>query len=166
MTAGGPWSLVASARPTDGGAVYENQADQPIPLEACMELLASAGIGRVILSEQAMPTALPVAYALDGDAIVFRSSAGTKLSAATSGTVIAFEVDSFDEHEQAGWSVVATGLASVITDRQEESRADSLGIARWVEPDGARFVRLQPSIVTGRRVGTAPGRPVTTAPVG
>ena len=129
-----------------------------------MELLASTGIGRVILSEQAMPTALPVAYAVDRGEIIFRSSSGTKLSAATSGTVIAFEVDSFDERERAGWSVVVTGLASVITDQQEEERADSLDIPSWVEPEGARFIRLLPSIVTGRRVGSAPGRPATAAP--
>jgi nitroimidazol reductase NimA-like FMN-containing flavoprotein (pyridoxamine 5'-phosphate oxidase superfamily) len=129
-----------------------------------MELLASTGIGRVILSEQAMPTALPVAYAVDRGAIIFRSSTGTKLSAATSGTVIAFEVDSFDERERAGWSVVVTGLASVITDQQEEKRADSLDIPSWVEPEGARFIRLLPSIVTGRRVGATPQRPTTTAP--
>ena len=101
-----------------------------------MELLASAGIGRVILTEQAMPTALPVAFAVDRGAIIFRSSAGTKLAAATSGTVIAFEVDKFDESERAGWSVVVTGLASVITDPQDEQRANTLDIPNWVEPDG------------------------------
>jgi nitroimidazol reductase NimA-like FMN-containing flavoprotein (pyridoxamine 5'-phosphate oxidase superfamily) len=124
-----------------------------------MELLESEGIGRVILSEQAMPTALPVAYAVDHGSIVFRSSAGAKLAAAGNGTVIAFEVDSFNEYEQAGWSVVVTGLASVIADPDDERRATDLGIPHWVEPDGAKYIRLSPSIVTGRRVGHAPDRP-------
>jgi nitroimidazol reductase NimA-like FMN-containing flavoprotein (pyridoxamine 5'-phosphate oxidase superfamily) len=146
--------------------VYENQAALSLSPETCMELLASTGIGRVILTEQAMPTALPVAFAVDHGAIIFRSSAGTKLAAATSGTVIAFEVDSFDENQRAGWSVVATGLASVITDPQDEERARNLEIPNWVEPDGARFIRLLPSIVTGRRVGAQPGRPAAAAPAG
>jgi len=118
-----------------------------------MELLASEGIGRVILTEQAMPTALPVAYAVDNGTIVFRSSAGTKLAAAVKGTVIAFEVDSFDEDERAGWSVVVTGLASVVDDPDDERNATNLRIPHWVEPDGGKFIRLRPSIVSGRRVG-------------
>jgi len=120
-----------------------------------MELLASEGIGRVILTEQAMPTALPVAYAVDHGTIVFRSSAGTKLAAAVKGTVIAFEVDSFDVHERAGWSVVVTGLASVVEDPEDERSATDLRIPNWVEPDGGKYIRLLPSIVTGRRVGSA-----------
>ena len=47
----------------------------------CEELLAGARIGRVILTEQALPTALPVAYALDHGDIVFRSNDGTKIAA-------------------------------------------------------------------------------------
>jgi uncharacterized protein len=111
-----------------------------------------------------MPTALPVAYVVDRGAVIFRSSAGTKLAAASNGTVIAFEVDWFDEDERAGWSVVVTGLARVITDPQEEQRAAHLNIPEWVQPEGARYIRLLPSIITGRRVGKFPQRPVASTP--
>ena len=141
--------------------MQQDRVAEPIPPEACLELLASKGIGRVILTEQAMPTALPVAYAVDRGAIIFRSSPGTKLAAATSGTVIAFEVDSFDQDQRVGWSVVVTGLASVISD-QEEPHASGLGIPHWVQPDGARYIRLLPSIVSGRRV-RAPQGPAAPA---
>ena len=118
----------------------------------CEELLAGAKIGRVILTEQALPTALPVAYALDAGDIVFRSNDGAKLAAALDGTVIAFQVDHIDEERGSGWSVVATGVATPMTDPGEELHAEDLGIQAWVEAGDARFVRLSPTIVTGRRI--------------
>jgi len=132
-----------------------DRAVEQLGATTCLELLASGSIGRVILTEQAMPTALPVAYALDKGTIVFRSSVGTKLAAAAAGTVIAFEVDDFDADRRVGWSVVVTGLATVIAGEEEEEAANGLGIPVWVQPDGAQYIRLQPSIVTGRRVGSS-----------
>lgn len=120
-----------------------------------MRLLAGAGIGRVILTEQALPTALPVAYVMDSGDVVFRSAAGAKLTAAREGTVIAFEADAFDEVERTGWSVVVTGIARVVTDPAEERHVSTLNIPAWVEPAGSRFVRLTPALVTGRRITVA-----------
>ena len=122
----------------------------------CEELLAGARIGRVILTEQALPTALPVAYALDDGDIVFRSNDGTKIAAALDGTVIAFQVDHIDEVRGTGWSVVATGVATPMTDPGDERHAADLGIQAWVESSDARFVRMSPTIVTGRRITYQP----------
>jgi nitroimidazol reductase NimA-like FMN-containing flavoprotein (pyridoxamine 5'-phosphate oxidase superfamily) len=124
--------------------------------EECMHLLASARIGRVILTEQALPTALPVAYAIDAGDVVFRSAAGAKLSAARQGTVIAFEVDAFDEATRTGWSVVVTGMAGVVSDPAQQLHADGLDIPAWVDPSGSRHIRLVPTLVTGRRISVAP----------
>ncbi len=122
----------------------------------CEELLASAKIGRVILTEQALPTALPVAYALDSGDIVFRSNDTSKVALALDGTVIAFQVDHIDEHRGAGWSVVATGLATPMTDPDDQQRAAELGIQAWVDSGGPRFVRLSPTIITGLRITYQP----------
>jgi uncharacterized protein len=118
-----------------------------------IDLLATAWIGRVILTANALPTALPVNYALDGDAIVFRSAEGVKLSAGEAGTVVAFEVDHFDAQLRMGWSVLATGLARRLSDPVEVRRAQDLGVPTWVEPgphDG--YVRIDIGSVTGRRL--------------
>jgi uncharacterized protein len=123
--------------------------------DECMSLLAGGSIGRVILTEQALPTALPVAYVVDSGDVVFRSAPGAKLAAAREGTVIAFEVDAFDEVEQTGWSVVVTGLAGVVADPAAELHAGTLNIPAWVEPTGSRFIRLTPTLVTGRRISLA-----------
>jgi uncharacterized protein len=128
----------------------------PVARDECLHLLAGASIGRVILTENALPTALPVAYVIDAGDVVFRSAAGAKLAAAREGTVIAFEVDSFDEAERTGWSVVVTGIASVLTDPGELRRADRLNIPAWVEAAGSQYIRLSPTLVTGRRISVIP----------
>ena len=128
----------------------------------CFELLAGARIGRVVLTAHALPTAMPVNYALDGDAIVFRSGSGMKLSAAEAGTVVAFEVDHFDTTLRMGWSVLATGVARRLNDPAEVQEARGLGVPTWVEPGPAdSFVRIEIGSMSGRRLvpvahGSAP----------
>jgi len=117
-----------------------------------LELLASARLGRVILSAHALPTAMPVNYALDGDGIVFRSGAGMKLSAAEAGTVVAFQVDHFDTDLRMGWSVVVTGVAKRLVDPHEVARAEALAVPTWIQADDHQldFVRIEIGSVTGR----------------
>ena len=115
-------------------------------------LLTSADIGRVVLTDRALPTALPVSYVLDGDDIIFRTGEGAKLAAARRGTVVAFEVDHFDPALRIGWSVVVTGVATVVTDPDDLSHVLELGIPTWVAAESAHFVRLPTAMVNGRRV--------------
>ena len=49
--------------------------------DECFELLSSAWLGRVGISAGALPAILPVAYAVDGASVVFRTSTGSKLAA-------------------------------------------------------------------------------------
>lgn len=122
--------------------------------QECYALLAEADIGRVILTAQALPTALPVSYVLDQGDVVFRTGPGTKLSAAGQGTVVAFEVDQFEPALRMGWSVVVTGFATVVSSPTELRRLDGLDIPHWVE-SSTQYVRLSASMVTGRRVAPA-----------
>jgi uncharacterized protein len=120
--------------------------------EGCEDLLSRAEVGRVVLTSQAMPTALPVNYAFDGTDIVFRTGAGAKLQATSKGTVVAFEVDDFEVGMRIGWSVVATGIATTVTDPVDLKRVEALGIGTWVESSDAHFVRLHPKFMSGRRI--------------
>jgi nitroimidazol reductase NimA-like FMN-containing flavoprotein (pyridoxamine 5'-phosphate oxidase superfamily) len=124
----------------------------------CLELLASARLGRVILSAHALPTAMPVNYVLDGDWVVFRSGVGLKLSAADAGTVVAFEVDHFDTELRMGWSVVVTGVAKRIVEPHEVARAEALAVPTWIhaEERALDFVRIEIGSVTGRRLVPVP----------
>jgi uncharacterized protein len=124
--------------------------------ERCEDLLSHAEIGRVVLTDQAMPTALPVNFVFDGTDIIFRTGAGAKLNAAKDGTVVAFEVDDFEAALQIGWSVVATGIATPIIDPVDIEHAQALGIGTWVEASDAHFVRMHPKFISGRQISVGP----------
>lgn len=125
---------------------------QSLSPEECVEFLASARVGRIALSVDALPTVLPVNYVLYGDDIVFRTAPGAKLNAATSRTVVAFEVDGFEPDGASGWSVIAQGVASEVTDVGELAEIAVLLGEPWpgAGPD-VRVVRVSVNKLSGRR---------------
>lgn len=125
--------------------------------DECTVLLGLADIGRVILTAQALPTALPVHYVVDDGVIVFRIS-GAKLAAAPHGTVVAFEIDDFDADLRTGWSVVVTGVATAVTTPEEVRHMESLGIPTWVNYS-TQYVRLSTDMISGRRVAPVAAPP-------
>jgi nitroimidazol reductase NimA-like FMN-containing flavoprotein (pyridoxamine 5'-phosphate oxidase superfamily) len=127
----------------------------------CLRLLGAHCFGRIGLSLGALPTVLPVTYRLVGEEVVFRTGAGEKLAAATSGVVVAFEVDEMDVMSRSGWSVVVTGVAREIVDLTELEEADRSGIPRWIADTGARTVALSTELIDGRRLN-----PISSARTG
>ena len=119
----------------------------------CVHLLGRGGIGRVAVTIGALPAVFPVNYALDdaGD-IVFRSSPGTKLTAALRGAVVAFEVDHFDAFAHSGWSVMVVGPAAVVIDAEENARLERLPLSPWAPSEEDVFVRICAEIVSGREI--------------
>jgi nitroimidazol reductase NimA-like FMN-containing flavoprotein (pyridoxamine 5'-phosphate oxidase superfamily) len=61
----------------------------------CLNLMATAPVGRIGVSIGALPAIIPVNFALVGANIVIRTVPGAKLDAATRHAVVAFEVDSY-----------------------------------------------------------------------
>ena len=116
----------------------------------CLRLLDSAAVGRIGTSSGALPVVLPLRYALDGDSIVVETGRGTTLDFATTGSVVAFEVDNLHERGHCGWTVMVTGVAEEIHDDGEVAR-----VCRLLpeDPDGLdrRFVRISSELVSGRR---------------
>jgi nitroimidazol reductase NimA-like FMN-containing flavoprotein (pyridoxamine 5'-phosphate oxidase superfamily) len=121
--------------------------------DECLQLLSSVPVGRVGVSIGALPAVLPVNFCLLGDGVVFRSKAGAKLSAATAGTVVAFEVDEYDESGQTGWSVLVQGVAHEITEPDELCRVRQLPLESWAF-DGAadHAIAVDLAVVSGRRI--------------
>jgi nitroimidazol reductase NimA-like FMN-containing flavoprotein (pyridoxamine 5'-phosphate oxidase superfamily) len=120
--------------------------------EQCAELLLQMPIGRIGISIGALPVILPVNYSMDGDAIVFRTIRGTKLAAATSKTVVAFEVDSYENDGRSGWSVLVQGIASEVTDPRDLEREPIAALEAWALAERAdHVVRIWPQIMSGRR---------------
>ncbi len=121
--------------------------------DQCLNLLATATIGRVGLTTGALPTILPVNFRLDDDRILIRSGEGAKMDAALQDAVVAFEVDDFDPIDHSGWSVVVTGVARAITDEDELQALDGIPIARWAPRGNGQVVSISTDMVSGRRLG-------------
>jgi nitroimidazol reductase NimA-like FMN-containing flavoprotein (pyridoxamine 5'-phosphate oxidase superfamily) len=122
--------------------------------DECHTLLAAAEIGRVGMTVAALPVILPVNYAYVDGAVVFRTGEGTKLRAASGGSILAFEVDSYDVVARTGWSVLVIGRAAEITDPAELERLRALGLAPWANGTKTHYVRLEPELLTGRRIAS------------
>jgi nitroimidazol reductase NimA-like FMN-containing flavoprotein (pyridoxamine 5'-phosphate oxidase superfamily) len=109
--------------------------------QQCLDLMAQPAIGRIALSLGALPVVLPVNFALfDGDVLI-RTGPGTKLRAAATNAVVAFEVDEVDPSDHTGWSVLVQGVAREITDEATLARA------RLVP-----HLRIASQVVSGRRL--------------
>jgi nitroimidazol reductase NimA-like FMN-containing flavoprotein (pyridoxamine 5'-phosphate oxidase superfamily) len=117
----------------------------------CLRLLRRSRIGRVVVSVGALPAAFPVNFGLLDDDIVFRTSVGTKLSAAVDGAVVGFEVDRIDPVFEAGWSVLIQGTSSLITDPDELEAARRLHLRPSAPGERRHYVRIQSEFVSGRR---------------
>jgi nitroimidazol reductase NimA-like FMN-containing flavoprotein (pyridoxamine 5'-phosphate oxidase superfamily) len=130
---------------------------RPIPEDECTLLLAAGSVGRVGLSQGALPVVLPVNYAvLDGD-IVIRTGAGTKLDAALTNAVVAFEIDAVDPVYHEGWSVMVQGRAHEVVDPEELKRARALPLEPWAAGARDRFVRIASERMSGRRIALPNG---------
>jgi nitroimidazol reductase NimA-like FMN-containing flavoprotein (pyridoxamine 5'-phosphate oxidase superfamily) len=120
--------------------------------DECLCLLSSDPVGRVAVVVDARPMIFPVNYALDGESIVFRSDAGSKVSGATSGFPMSFEIDGIDEIFHTGWSVVVNGVGHEVVDGTELARLRALELRPWASGPKTHWIRIQPKTMTGRRV--------------
>ncbi len=120
----------------------------------CWELLGSKTIGRLAVSITNHPDIFPVNFRLADREVMVRSAPGIKLAAATLGTAVAFEVDTFDEETRTGWSVVLQGTAEELTTREDLDAAEALGVEPWADSSKHRFFKITASKISGRRVPT------------
>lgn len=116
----------------------------------CLRLLGQMTFGRIAVTIGALPVILPVNFRLVDDRIVFRTNPGSKLDAATAGSVVSFEVDSIDPVSHTGWSVVVTGVAAEITDPAELAHVADANVPRWAHGGGDRVVEVPITMVSGR----------------
>ena len=134
---------MADTVPTD-----EERTIVELTREECLALLANVPVGRVAVArEGAGPLVVPVNFVLDGDVVVFRTDAGTKLSAVRS-SPISFEADVVDAYHRIGWSVLVDGVAYEATRWEIEH----LDLTPWSGGGPHHWVRLLPSTITGRRI--------------
>jgi nitroimidazol reductase NimA-like FMN-containing flavoprotein (pyridoxamine 5'-phosphate oxidase superfamily) len=122
--------------------------------EECITLLRQVSVGRIGITVGALPVILPVNYSIVNDAVMFRTSPGSKLAAASANSVVAFEVDSHRDDGCSGWSVLVQGIAREVTDPLERETALAAPIRAWALGDRAdRVVRIDMHKLSGRRYG-------------
>jgi uncharacterized protein len=123
-----------------------------LPYDECLRLLGTVPVGRVSFFADGEIVVLPVTHVMDGQAPVFRTARGSKLSAAEGQVVVAFEADEYDERTRTGWSVLVNGRAHAIYEDQEIQRLSRLGLRPWLaSAKHAFWIRIQPISITGRR---------------
>jgi nitroimidazol reductase NimA-like FMN-containing flavoprotein (pyridoxamine 5'-phosphate oxidase superfamily) len=134
---------------------------QELAAVECHKLLAERHLGRLALTDPDEPVIFPVNYVLDEGAVVFRTDPGSKLDAIAGGARVAFEVDAVDEGSRTGWSVVVRGRAAEVSEPADLDRLRGLPLYPWAPGAKARYVRIRPVSVTGRRIAMPANLPFT-----
>ena len=129
------------------------QADEIAEHES-WSLLREAVVGRLAVVVDDAPDIFPLNYVVDHGTLVFRTTEGTKLSAAV-GRPVAFEIDGYDSGSGEAWSVVVRGHACEVTELYDALDVLGLPLFPWHAAPKPRFVRIEPTSVTGRRFHAA-----------
>jgi hypothetical protein len=128
--------------------------------EDCYQLLASVNLGRVAVTvEDALPAIFPVTFALIDRQVIFSTATGTKLTAALTASVVAFEADWVDEAREEAWDVQVVGR-SVLVEPGSDVGAAAKVAAHALAPVVRGFlVRISPVHISGRRLPARKNRP-------
>ncbi len=121
---------------------------QNLTASECWQLLREATIGRVAVVRDGESDIFPVNHVVDHGTVVYRTGTGT-LFKATLHKDVAFEVDGFED--DTAWSVVLHGRASESRQITQLIESFNLPVAPWQPGAKPRFVRIEPSEISGRR---------------
>ncbi|GAA1815536.1 pyridoxamine 5'-phosphate oxidase family protein [Actinomadura chokoriensis] len=136
-----------------------NSSDRPhleeLDRAECLRLISGGSVGRVAFDDGEGPTVIPVNYALDGDAVIFRTSSSGRMNRSLLTSVVggevraAFQVDRFDEADRMGWSVLLRGGVHPLSD---EEIAKAAQVEPWPGDNRDEWFRLAAHEVSGRRL--------------
>lgn len=118
----------------------------------CFDLLRHSEVGRLAVQlPEGGVDIFPTNFVIDERSVLLRTDRGTKLDSLQTEHMVAFEADHFDYFERSAWSVVVKGRAARIDDHNELFRLLNVDIDTWHPERKPFFVRITPSIITGRR---------------
>jgi nitroimidazol reductase NimA-like FMN-containing flavoprotein (pyridoxamine 5'-phosphate oxidase superfamily) len=119
--------------------------------DEALRLLAAKKVGRLGFLHEGSPMIMPMNFTLADERIVFRTLAhGAAARAVT--TAVAFEVDDIDDFLEAGWSVVVTGTAELLTEEELARLRGDNAPDPWAEGPRTLFVAIPIDQVTGRQL--------------
>ena len=123
-----------------------------------LHLIEQAEIGRIGFSGRYGPIVVPVNYKVVDGTVVFRTAVGSSLGEdlrtgiAHAEYKVAFEIDALNPAERTGWSVLIQGAAHHVDDEQERAIVEQAGIEPWAGGEREHFVRIKPTLISGRRI--------------
>jgi len=129
----------------------EAAGDRELTSRECWELLRTQAYGRLAIIDHDGPMIYPINALVDHGTLVFRTTPGGKLNALRDDDRVAFEVDGVDPDSDDAWSVVIRGSARPVTNQYEEVDVVELGVTPWQHGPKPIFVRVTPTVVTGRQ---------------
>lgn len=114
---------------------------------ACVALLESADLARVVISVRCLPAALPVRIEVpDAERLLLATTEDAVVAAARRRDVLSIQIDGL-EPDGATWSVMASGIA-----RLADPGAPSSARLREAVERGAIVAEIPLSVVVGERV--------------
>ena len=120
----------------------------------CEALLRSGVVGRLALSTPGGPHIIPINYSVVDDALIVRTSPYSVLGTYGRESTLAFEIDNFDLGSQSGWSVVARGRATFVTDPDQLDHIKALCQPHpWAGGSREMHLCLRWNELSGRRLG-------------
>ena len=160
-------SIAEPSGPATNGGDSGRFTRRAIDTDEGLALLARGGqrVGRLAVTVGGEPVVFPLNFAVDGEAIVFRTQTGTKLTGITR-SLATFEVDDIDASGQ-GWAVAFEGLAQEVLDADPESmreRIAAIELETWPGGDRPHVVRIRPYRVHGTAWSVVPA-PVAAGPL-
>ena len=124
-------------------------SEELISEERCWELLATASVGRLALSVQALPMILPVQYYLDGRKLAVCLGHHEIPERDLDDAIIAFAADAVDPVTRSGWSVQVQGRSVI----PHGLRIDA--DCGWPAA-AAQVVEIEPGKISGHRMHLCP----------
>lgn len=119
---------------------------------ACLGLLASVEVGRLVFTLRALPEVFPVNFRLFEGGVVIRVATTSAAIRGALDTVVAFQADHVDTHTRTGWSVTVVGPSSEILDPARRERVFALPLEPWAGGPRDRVLSIALDHVTGRRL--------------
>lgn len=129
-----------------GYVEFEHSGLKTLNSAECIGFLATTRVGRVALSQNALPTIIPVFYEVNETSINFQISEGVLGAAAERGDIVCFEADFTDFPDCLMWTVVVVGKLQLSS---LDFGADG-GNGDAVSKAGAVMALLPMTVVSGR----------------
>ena len=154
-----PSSPGGSASP--GAGVSSRRLVEQLDEVACLELLSTGRIGRLIYNSRYGPVALPSEYKIHEGSIVFRTYRVTfteddlRTGIAHAEYQVVVEVDHIDPDARVGWVVLVRGTAHHVDTEAERASISNVGLESWVEGEPEHFIRVDPINIEGQRIRPA-----------